>query len=145
MSNYVSVADQRLIKERAFGYCEYCYAHSGFSNAYFTHDHIHPVSLGGDSDLTNLCLCCVTCNNHKYNKTVGTDPLSNTKVALFHPREDYWLDHFVWNEDETLVLGITPKGRATVECLKVNRDGVVNIRILMQMAGLHPPKEYPKD
>ena len=72
------------------------------------------------------------------------DVISQTKVRLFHPRNDFWSDHFQWNEDETLIVGITPVGRATADLLEVNREGNLNLRILLQMVGMHPPKEYVK-
>jgi hypothetical protein len=34
---------------------------------------------------------------------------------------------------------LTPTGRATVEKLQLNREGVVNLRQVMAMAGKHPP------
>jgi hypothetical protein len=61
-------------------------------------------------------------------------------VPLFHPRRDRWGDHFAWNADFTRIVGLTPTGRATVEKLQLNRVGVVNLRRVMLIAGLHPPK-----
>jgi hypothetical protein len=110
----------------------------------FTVDHILPRSLGGAPETENLALACSGCNAHKYNKTEGPDPVSGEVVALFHPRRDRWRDHFVWSSDFTLVLGITPRGRATVETLHLNRDGVVNLRRLLHAMAEHPPAE-PED
>ena len=73
------------------------------------------------------------------------DPLSKLEVRLFHPRKDYWPDHFQWNHDGTLIIGMTPVGRATVDLLKVNRESNVNLRMLLMLVGLHPPNTYPKD
>ena len=42
---------------------------------------------------------------------------------------------------EWLLLGITPRGRATVETLHLKRDGVVNLRRLLHAMGEHPPAE----
>ncbi|MEH1865930.1 MAG: hypothetical protein V7K69_13125 [Nostoc sp.] len=60
-------------------------------------------------------------------------------MALFHPRQQLWLEHFSWNDDSTQVIGKTPCGRATVSALQLNRVGVVNLRRLLTSAGLHPP------
>ena len=49
-------------------------------------------------------------------------------VPLYHPRQHRWPDHFAWNEDTTIVIGLTPTGRATVEALRLNRENVVNLR-----------------
>lgn len=50
-----------------------------------------------------------------------------------------WADHFVWNEDFSLIIGITPIGRATVETLQLNREGLVNLRKVLYPIGEHPP------
>lgn len=44
-------------------------------------------------------------------------------------------------EDYTHVPGVTPIGRATVEALQLNREGVVNLRWVLFLVGLHPPEE----
>lgn len=59
---------------------------------------------------------------------------------LYHPRQHVWFDHFVWSTDYTLILGITPVGRATVEKLQLNRDGLVNLRAILAPLKLHPPQ-----
>ncbi len=58
---------------------------------------------------------------------------------LFNPRAERWEDHFGWSEDGTLVLGLTPVGRATVAQLRVNRQRMVEARRLWVQAGWHPP------
>lgn len=47
--------------------------------------------------------------------------------------------YFGWNEDFTQMIGLTPTGRATVETLKLNRAGLMNMRQVLCMAGKHPP------
>ncbi|WNZ24154.1 mitochondrial large ribosomal subunit protein uL30m [Leptolyngbya sp. NK1-12] len=34
-----------------------------------------------------------------------------------------WSEHFAWSEDTTLIIGLTPIGRATVQTLRLNRAG----------------------
>jgi hypothetical protein len=97
--------------------------------------------LGGTDELENLALSCQGCNNHKYNHIDGIDPVSGEVVPLFHPRHDRWSDHFVWNEDWTIMLGITAIGRATVERLQLNRQGIVNLRRVLASVAEHPPVE----
>jgi hypothetical protein len=87
----------------------------------------------------NLALSCQGCNNHKYTSTHGIDPVTGTSLPLFHPRNERWADHFVWSDDCSLILGLTPTGRATVEKLRLNRPGVVNLRKVLHLAGEHPP------
>jgi hypothetical protein len=60
---------------------------------------------------------------------------------LFHPRQQRWRDHFSWNDDATLIVGLSPSGRATVETLQLNREGLVALRRLLYAAGEHPPPE----
>lgn len=38
------------------------------------------------------------------------------------------------------IIGITPKGRATVETLQLNRENVINHRMVLFLFGTHPPK-----
>lgn len=75
----------------------------------------------------NLALSCQTCNNYKYNKTEAPNPATEQLALLFHPQRMDWHQHFIWNEDATQMLGVTPIGRATVALLQTNRDGVMNI------------------
>ena len=89
----------------------------------------------------NLALSCQGCNNHKYTKVESFDPAGSAVVPLFNPRTQRWHDHFTWSNDATLVLGLTPTGRATVIALRLNREGIVNLRRVLYRHGLHPPSE----
>lgn len=113
----------------------------GFAIQPFSIEHILPRSQGGKTSLDNLALSCQGCNNHKYNKTEGIDPVGSNIVSLYHPRQQKWHEHFSWNEDFSLVIGLTPRGRATVETLQLNREGVVNLRRVLYGIGEHPPVE----
>ena len=42
-------------------------------------------------------------------------------------------------EDYTIIIGLTPTGRATVEALQMNRRGLVNLRQALFALGKHPP------
>ena len=137
----ISARLRRAIVERAQGCCEYCRSQAQFSMQSFSTEHVVPRSLGGKTALDNLALACQGCNNHKYTKTEGQDLVSGDSVLLYHPRKQRWSEHFVWNENFTLVIGITPTGRATVEELRLNREGIVNLRRVLYMMGEHPPAE----
>jgi len=100
-----------------------------------------PQSKGGDGSDENLAASCQGCNNHKYRNTEAPDPQTGDMVPLFHPRRQRWRDHFAWNLDSTRIVGITPIGRATVELLRLNRAGLVNLRKVLHGAGVHPPPE----
>lgn len=104
----------------------------------FSVDHVFPRSQGGETILDNLALACQGCNNHKYTKVEGTDSATGNSAPLYHPRSQRWRDHFVWNEDFTLIIGLTPTGRVTVDTLQLNRENVVNLRRILYAMGEHP-------
>jgi len=133
-------ANQRVhVVERAKGCCEYCQSQEQYSPDPFSVEHIVPLSRGGTNALDNLALACQGCNNRKYTNIEAFDSLSQSAVPLFHPRQHAWAQHFAWNDDGTLVLGLTPIGRAAVEKLGLNRVGLVNSRRILFEAGEHPP------
>ena len=90
--------------------------------------------------LTNLAYSCQGCNGRKYISITAIDPATGDIVSLYHPRQHQWSDHFVWNEDYTRIIGLTPIGRATVDKLHLNRTGLVNLRHILTAVGAHPPE-----
>ena len=124
---------------RAKFICEYCLTQLAFSSQPFVCEHIIPTIKNGTDDLDNLASSCGGCNGHKYDKIVGRDPVTNQVVPLFNPRSMIWQEHFKWSSDLLFILGITDIGRATIETLKLNREGVVNIRLAALLLGRHPP------
>ena len=130
---------RRVIFERAMGCCEYCLSQERFATQAFSIEHIIPRSKGGSGDTDNLALACQGCNNHKYTRTEAMDPLTGQLAPLYHPRRQNWVDHFVWSDDGSLILGLTPTGRATVEAIRLNRSGVIAMRQILFLVGLHPP------
>ncbi len=137
----ITAQQRREVRERARGWCEYCRSQLRFAMASFAVDHIVPRSSGGATHTDNLALACSSCNAHKYNKTGAIDPVGGGIVALYHPRRDRFHEHFTWSDDFTTILGITPTGRATVDALQMNHEGVINLRRLLHEAGKHPPSE----
>lgn len=135
----VSKTQRLQIIERANGICEYCYSQMAYSSDPFNAEHIVPRSRGGLTALNNLALACFGCNNKKWTHVMGQDSVTQSLVPLYHPRQDRWVDHFEWNSTYTLLLGLTPIGRATVDLLALNRDGVVNLRRILYAHGEHPP------
>jgi hypothetical protein len=135
----ITEALRRRVYERAHGCCEYCLSQAAFAMQAFSLEHVIPESRGGATAVENLALSCQGCNNHKYNKTDGPDPVDDSIVPLFNPRTDRWRDHFLWSADASLIIGLTPIGRATVASLRLNREGLVNLRRILFAQGLHPP------
>lgn len=139
-NNQLSKKAHLFVRKRASECCEYCMALSLYAFHPFSIDHIIAISKGGSNDTDNLAWACFHCNGAKYNKITCLDPLSNEVVSLYNPRLNNWLEHFAWNDTQTIIIGITPIGRATVSCLKVNRQGAVNLREALREFGVHPPK-----
>lgn len=131
---------RKQVATRAQGYCEYCQSQERFSPESFSVEHIVPRVSGGKASLDNLALACQGCNNHKYTRIEAVDTVSGEIAPLFNPRKHEWSEHFAWTEDFSLMVGLTPIGRATIEALNLNRTGVVNLRCVLQLVGEHPPK-----
>jgi hypothetical protein len=141
MSEKTPQSIRRIVAARARGYCEYCRCSEDFATESFTVEHIKPRQAGGETTLENLAWSCFGCNGHKHTKTQATDPETGKKSPLYHPRQQIWSEHFSWSDDFTEIIGATAEGRATVEALRLNRFGVVNLRRLMRNSNLHPPED----
>lgn len=140
MADFSLTPEQKqTIVQRAQACCEYCISQVKFSPDPFSIEHIIPKSKGGADHLDNLALSCQGCNNRKYTHTEAIDPITGSWVPLYHPRQQAWTEHFVWSEDFTRMIGITPTGRATIERLNLNREGVVNLREVLSLTNWHPP------
>ena len=137
-------ARRNHVARRASYCCEYCRSQAAFSPAPFSVEHILPQVAGGTHAEENLAYSCQGCNNHKYSHTDGFDPVTGELVPLFHPREQRWDQHFAWSADYTLIHGLTPTGRATIDRLQLNRSNVVNLRRVVLETGDHPPSA-PED
>lgn len=144
----VPAAVQQAVRERAMAQCEYCHSPEWVCAARFTLDHIVPRSLGGSDTSDNLALACRRCNERRYNFTTGTDPSNGEEVRLFHPIEEPWADHFAWTFDGQWIVGMTPRGRATIARLDLNDErhdnGFIRAsRALWVLGGWHPPASDP--
>jgi len=134
----LSVRVKRAVRQSARNRCEYCHSPEPFSPSAFSIEHIIPRFEEGNDQAENLALACQECNNRKFTAIDAYDPLSGSRAPLFHPRQAHWHDHFAWNEDFTLLLGLTPTGRATIEKLQLNRLSLINLRRILHHAGIHP-------
>lgn len=130
---------KQKVAERGRHCCEYCLSQARFATQSFSIEHIKPRSQGGDTSLENLALACQGCNAHKYTKTEAYDFITEKLMALYNPRQQQWHEHFQWNHDFSIIIGISPTGGVTVEALQLNRDGLVNLRRILYQAGSHPP------
>lgn len=138
----VSTTLKLRVASRARDCCEYCHSQARVATTAFSIEHILPKARGGTDDFDNLALACQGCNNHKYDKIEGRDPISGAWAPLYHPRRDLWRTHFTWSSDFTLMLGLTPTGRATIAALRLNRAGVVALRTILFAVGEHPLRDH---
>ena len=95
----------------------------------------HPaaiVTIGAGTWLNNN-FCAIaehTCIKIGKNCRIGDNVIIKGGSDL--PRED--------NDNYSIIEGISDMGRATVEQLKLNRTGVVNLRRALFLVGVHPPQ-----
>ena len=106
-----------------------------------THDHIQPVSKGGQTNFENICLACRSCNEFKGDSTEAVDPLIGETVPLFNPRTQKQSDHFAWSPDGTKVEGLTVIGRATIVRRRMNNPVIIVARRRWVISGWHPPTD----
>ena len=135
-----SESERLFVQQRANGCCEYCLTRYDFSSETFEMEHIIALVLNGTNELSNLAFSCGGCNNRKGQKIFAIDPISGVMSPLYNPRIDKWSDHFAWRDDYTIIEGLSIMGRATVDQLKLNRLGVVNLRRALFLVGVHPPQ-----
>ncbi|MCP4360068.1 MAG: hypothetical protein GY796_18845 [Chloroflexi bacterium] len=86
-------------------------------------------------------MVCRRCNEHKHTRVQAIDPVSQQLAPLFNPRKQSWPFHFTWSEEGTLIIGLTPVGRATVLALNMNDSTIVEARLHWVEAGWHPPED----
>lgn len=139
MSNYIPVTLKQRIRAQFSDCCAYCHTAEYLTVVIFEVEHIIPQVASGKTELDNLCLACPTCNRHKATRQTAFDPQTRTVVPLFHPQRNRWSDHFAWSEDNTMIVGLTAIGRATIEALKMNRPQLVRVRRMWVRMSEHPP------
>lgn len=140
MSIYIPVALRRLVLSQALGMCAYCRSLERLMGVPFEIEHIIPTAVGGATVYENLCLACPVCNRYKAVRLSGIDSVTNQLTNLFHPRQDRWNEHFAWNESGSVLIGLSPVGRVTIDCLQMNRPAIVDLRGYWSALGLHPPQ-----
>ena len=127
---------RKSVIHRAGNLCEYCRLSQKGQEATFHIDHIMPVISGGETVAENLALACVSCSLRKGAKEIVVDSETMQEVRLFNPRDDVWDEHFQWNG--VFLVGLTAKGRATIETLNLNRRLILAIREEEILLGRHP-------
>ena len=117
----------------------YCGLSQAGQEATFHIDHVIPVKVGGQTEVGNLALACVSCSLRKAARQSATDPETGREVSLYNPRQQHWHEHFQWRG--VLLEGLTPIGRATINALELNRPLILAIRqeeVLLRRHGSPP-------
>ena len=128
---------RRLVSERARGCCEFCLLPEDETEYPHEIDHLLALKHGGETINDNLALACFKCNRNKGSDLAAIDPIDKLLVPLFNPRTEVWTEHF--KLVGTLIVGLTPAGRATVNLLKLNSELRLERRQAMIEAGRYPP------
>ncbi|MEA5418026.1 HNH endonuclease [Spirulina sp. CCNP1310] len=137
---YISLALRDRVRQHFRELCAYCHTAQTLAVTTFEIEHIIPQSVGGKTEFDNLCLACPTCNRHKAARQTALDPETQTERSLFHPHQQIWNEHFVWQEGGSQLQGLTPNSRATIHLLKMNRPQLIKIRQLWIKLNEHPPE-----
>ncbi len=134
----ISAALRRTVERRARYRCGYCLMPQQLVAVTFHIEHIVPLSRGGATNEDNLWLACPLCNLHKGIQMTAADPETGALVDLYNPRTQDWNEHLAFAEGNTVILGRTPVGRATVEALKLNLPVQVAARGRWVKLGVYP-------
>jgi hypothetical protein len=126
------------VARRAGHRCEYCRAPEVIFNFAFEVEHIVASTRGGLDDESNLALACRACNLYKSDRLAWVDADTGQEVHLFNPRCEIWETHFRVDAETGAVVGLTPNGRATVACLRMNQPEQVAARRRWALLGLFP-------
>ena len=129
------------IRRQARYRCGYCLSSEILLGAPLEIEHLKPLAIGGTSLEENLWLACRRCNGFKSTRTEAEDPITKQLTSLFNPRAQHWQDHFQWSDDGSMIIGLTPYGRATVVALKLNTAQICATRRLWASVGWWPPSE----
>jgi hypothetical protein len=138
---YIPVELRRQVRADAAGRCGYCQTPEALIGMPLEFEHLHPEAHGGATVRENLWLACTRCNDFKGDRIGAFDPETGETVPLFNPRTQIWTEHFAWSPDGTLIIGVTPVGRATVVALRLNNEYIVVARRFWVEAGWWPSTE----
>ena len=133
----IPVSLRRFVIQRANNRCEYCGISQVGQVATFHIDHIIPGVAGGETKEENLALACVSCSLRKGSRQNLKDLETGEVVLIFNPRQQRWMEHFIW--DGVRVVGLTATGRTTSQALDLNRPTMLAIRTEEVLLGRHPP------
>ena len=129
----MDAAARHLVRQRAGNCCEYCRLPQEAVDATFHIEHVIALQHGGTDDPSNLALACDRCNLYKGPNLTSIDPETSAIVPLFHPRKDNWNAHFAFHGPR--IIGLSPRGRATIQLLNINTTRRVQLRVELKAIG----------
>jgi len=133
---YISDVLRRQIRERGGERCEYCRMRSLSRIKPHEVDHIYAEKHGGLTDENNLCLSCYYCNHYKGSDLCSLDPETGHLIALYHPRQDTWEEHF--RLSNATIIPVTACGRVTTRLLRINDLERILEREMLIRLNLYP-------
>ena len=136
MSEVIGAALRRDVRERAHGFCEYCFMPD--DHVLFPHepDHIIALKHGGPTTSENLAYACFECNRAKGSDIASLDPESSALTPLYNPRIQAWAEHFQFNGP--VIEPLSAIGRVTVFLLRLNQAPRAAMRENLIREGLYP-------
>jgi hypothetical protein len=132
MSELVSAALRRRIRQRAHRRCEYCLMHEDDAVLPYEPDHIIAVKHWGRTLEDNLAWSCFACNRFKGSDIASVDLETGRIVPLFNTRTGVWTEHS--RLERGRVIPLTPEGRVTEHILQFNLpERVLRRRLLVTL------------
>jgi hypothetical protein len=135
-STYISVELRRLVATRADRICEYCLIHEDDTVFGCQVDHIIGEKHGGPTIADNLAFACTFCNRYKGSDIGSIVWATGEYCRFFHPRIDFWVDHFAL--DDLHISPLTAIGEVTARILDLNSSERLLERQALQDVGRYP-------
>jgi hypothetical protein len=133
---YVNAVLRRTVSDRAQSCCEYCLIPEMLTLASHQVDRVIAEKHGGKTIEGNLALSCSLCNQAKGSDIASIDPQTGDIVRLYHPRQDYWTDHFDLKAESGVIFPLTAIGRVTEQLLRINRTSSLPVRQILAQTGI---------
>lgn len=137
---YIGAMLRREVVRRAGEICEYCLIHQDDALLGCAVDHVISEKHGGQTELSNLALCCTLCNRRKGSDVASVLPETGQVVSLFNPRAHSWTEHFRLSRDVLTVHPRTDVGKVTVRLLGLNDFHRQAERAMLREEGRYPPR-----
>ena len=99
-------------------------------------DHIIPLQHDGRTTENNLALACARCNRYKGYNVCSFDPETGELIPFFHPRKQFWPEHF--ELDGAFIRPLTAQGRVTAKMLHINDNDRLKERERLIALNLYP-------